>query len=1007
MNAVVSRMIWKEFYALRMVWVLCVLGVLGLNGMITVYAAAYHWPGGFSTVFWGLAMVVPAAYVVACTAMTFSGEREDRTADWLVALSPPFASLYVSKQLFLVVSGLAMQVFLAAAAACFSLADRMQPQSLADIWDTLGVTEFVFLECVVWGTFWSLQTARPVQAIFQTIATLIVIFVVSGFSMDLARQHNVQSVGHHGLWGTRGLWYGAFDTWGWLRMTWTVGIVAASWALGQRWLNGRAFEWEAVFGRLFQRRVPKARTITYERAEPWQRTWQRLRWLEWQSLKSFGWMTVTATVLSCVSILFGTYATLAWMVSFCCLLILIGGLQSWRGEQTRQQYRMFVNYGVSPVAVWANKLLMWFMATMLVVAVVGLTTAAFWTLLSSQFTRTFPGYVPGYGPRWPSLFTQFQNSSTNNPTMLWMTASLFVLYGLMMFAAAFMWSLLSRKAVIAFGLALVTLCLLSPWYGIVKQLGMPMWLFLGPLPVWLVWISWRHLTAWWLERTGWRVWLARSLELAVVPAVLVLGAIAYRVYEIPWIPNDAANLLAHHHVPDASTTANNVAAWRKVADAVNALPPITLPDTSFGGAGEGMAAAGGVEQPTDDVPSATEPANGVASTPQAKWLDQWLAESSQPLQELRDALLATQGLMVPEAALWERSSKTGKWQLAFRGLMSQALLTVAPKTVEFQVPIPRTVETDPQTFETRTHTHSESIGWLQSAVRLGGAVRRYGPLVPQYAYLQNDDTLFADMIAWAQHPDQTEATLQQGLQACAAELRLWQVSPADIRASADWERKQDISYWPWEEARQQRLLQVASVNRATYVSQVQGGHGVASLYPRRTFAQTTQITAWDVRPGDDHSRYSHLSVYHVVPVIGLEAHMITVLHDAETRYRGTVTTMAVVGYRRLHGRLPASLTEVAPLFGEIATLKEVMHDPWSQEWFHYEPAGFPLPADSPEKTLKQPLLWSGGANHYEVRSMGDNRLYASSMVMGGLRSSALTDRDLRGLYVFPIPPQTP
>ncbi|HUQ70379.1 MAG TPA: hypothetical protein VM165_12690, partial [Planctomycetaceae bacterium] len=98
MNAVMSRMIWKEFYALRMVWIMCVLGVLCLNGILTVHASAYRWHG-FSTVFWGLAMVVPAAYIVACTAMTFSGEREDRTADWLVALAPPFASLYLSKQL--------------------------------------------------------------------------------------------------------------------------------------------------------------------------------------------------------------------------------------------------------------------------------------------------------------------------------------------------------------------------------------------------------------------------------------------------------------------------------------------------------------------------------------------------------------------------------------------------------------------------------------------------------------------------------------------------------------------------------------------------------------------------------------------------------------------------------------------------------------------------------------------------------------------------------------------
>ncbi|HUQ69181.1 MAG TPA: hypothetical protein VM165_06650, partial [Planctomycetaceae bacterium] len=892
-------------------------------------------------------------------------------------------------QLFLVVSGLAMQVILAAAAACFSLADRADwsgPMQAGDVWEALGVTEFIFLECVVWGTFWSLQTAKPVQAIFQTIATLIAIFVLSGFSLDWSRQSGGSPT--HGIWG------GAFDTWGWLRTTWTVGIVAASWALGGRWLNGRAFEWEAVFGRLFQRRVPKARTMSRERAEPWQRTWQRLRWLELQSLKSFGWMTVAATVLSCVSILFGTYATLGWMVSLGCLLILIAGLQSWRGEQARQQYRMFVNNGVSPAAVWGNKLLMWFTATLLAVAVVGLTTVACWTLLSS----TEPDHInAGYVRRWPSLFTQFQNESTNNPTMLWMTTSLFVLYGLMMFSASFTWSLLSRKAVIAFGLALITLCILSPWYALVTQLGMPMWLFLAPLPVWLLWISWRHLTAWWLERTGWRVWLARSLELALVPAVLVLGAIAYRVYEIPWIPDNVA-FPGPSHAPDKPIVVNNVAAWNRVVAALRALPDLEEPAQPMPG---GMGGVGIVDEPIADVSSAAAPANGPPAAP----LDEWIAANPQPLKELATAVLGTQGLMDPEAAIWNRAlGNIRKTTLGVRALARQAVLMV-PKTHERETQVPSDDGVAP-----KSETDTTSVAWLQAAARLGGAVRRYAPLMLPNNLHPTDDALFAEMIAWAQHPEQTAERLRHGLSVCSSELRLWRVYTEDVRAEADWQRqqKQDAAYWPWEEARRQRLLQIAAINRSSYVSQVQSGSYPASLYPDYRTAGGFRQTAWQVEPGEDWLNNTYWAARGVDPVVGLEAPTITLLHDAETRYRATITTMAVVGYRRLHGRLPVSLSEVAPLFdANSAQQQEIMHDPWSGGWFHYEPAGFPLPADSSEMLLKQPLLWSGGPNHYEVRATSDHKLYAWSTAPGRMGASVLSDRDLRGLYVFPIPPQTP
>jgi len=1002
MNAtmVMSRMVWKEFHALKMVWILCVLGVLVLNGFLTVSAAAYH-QTGYSGVFWALALVVPAAFVVASTAVTFAGEREERTADWLVALAPPFASLYLTKQLFILVSGLAMQVFLAVAAACFTLTDqsaRYSPIQAGDVWETLRVSEFVFLECLVWGTFWSLQTARPVQAIFKTIATLIAIFVVSGVSLDWAHMHGGSS--------TRGIWYGAVDTWGWLRTTWTVAVIAASWVLGQRWLDGRAFEWEAVFARLFRRRIAVARKAVRERAEPWQRTWQRLWWLEQQSLKSFGVMTAVATVLSCLSILFGERPTLAWMMSFTFLLILIAGLQSWRGEQSRHQYRLLVNYGVSPLALWSNKLLMWLVAAVIAVTVVALPTVVFWEVLSAIYPK--PNSALGYGPKWPSLFP-LDHHFGYDALVMRETYLVIGLYGLMTFAAGFLWSLLSRKAVIAFGLTLVTLLVLVPWYGVVGALGMPMLVFLAPIPVWLLWVSLRHLKAWWVERGGWRVWLLRTAELTVVPLLLAGGAMAYRVYEIPWLSDE--QVFGRISAVPVGDPATRVSSWNRVMEAVLALPEFA-PDSEEMGMGAGgmaaaaLVAAGEATEPSVPIPSATDPANTSPPSP----LDEWIAANEKPLEELRDAVLATHGLMDPSASIWQRvsSGAQARCDFAVRALARQATRTVPPTTTRVsRVPLPAK-EGEARQFEVRTETISESPSWLQSAVWLGGAIRRYAPLFQQRSLAQGDAVLFEEMLAWAGHPQQTEDTLRAGLSACSEGLRLWQVSTEDIRADYAFEHRnfglpEYSSYWPWERARAERLSRVMAANRVTYLSQIQSGLRSASGYPEARW-RSERTVAWKVAPRDFLARSGFGYQDNYRPVLGLDSQTTVQLHDAETRYRGTVAILAVVGYRRLHGRLPTSLTEVAPLFGENVS-QRILKDPWSRDWLRYEPDGFPIPEGSPESLLSRPLIWSRGPFHLEVRPT-DSGLQAYSGLWEDVSYGQLTEQNMHGLYVFPIPSET-
>jgi hypothetical protein len=991
MNAVMGRMLWKEFCALRMVWIACSMGVLFLNAVITVSAAAYNWQY-YSGVFWALAMVVPAAYVVACTAMTFAGEREDRTSDWLVALAPPFASLYVSKQAFILLSGLAMQIFLAIAAACFTLADRTISQGFIprdSVWETLRVSEFVFLECLVWGTFWSLQTGKAVNAIFKTIATLIVIFMVSGFTMDMARfQGN----------GQTGLWSGAFETFGWLRSAWTLGIVAASVVLGRKWLEGRGIEWETILAGWLRRRVAKPRAVTIERGEPWLRTWQRLWWLERQSLTAFGWMTLAATGFSLLSILVGDRPTIAWMVSFCCLVVLTGGLTSWRGEQARNQYHLLVNYGAAPLGLWANKLLMWLVVTVIAVAVVALPTVAFWEVLSEMYPKT--SAATSFDRKWPSFFPLVDRFG-HQPDLLLESTTAMTLYALMMFAAAFTWSLLCRKGVIAFGMTLMTLCALTPWYGVIAQLGMPMGVFLAPLPVWLLAISYRHLPAWWLDRSGWRVWLPRVIEFAVVPAVLILGAIAYRVYEIPWIELDrnifpASRLsnpgelarIAGTPLPTSSHVADgvwrdlvrsvqndtgvghdivqkNVTAWKAVADQVNRLP--TRPQGP-----QGMASAM-AEQPLPE----SEPKEDVPDPP----------ELHAALQDLRSAVLKLPA-MHPKAAVWEQAWSRGAtmWGFAVEELCQESRKSLEAGRI------------------------TESTDWLVAAARLSGAARRYVPVAAQIRIRLSDEQLFDGMVEWAQSPHQTFEELRRGLNRFSGNLPFWQNSYEDALANQEMLRRfpeENKVYWPWEEARRQRLFRISTINQATYLLQTEMQHSAASRMPEFHIGyRDWQRQAWEVRPSDRPERYLSPAQYRSSSVVGLNMQITDYLHEAETKYRATVTLMAVVGYRKMHARLPVSLAEVVSLFGESNTdAAEILRDPWSPGFFRYEPVGFPRAPATEPSLINEPSLWSVGPQHFELEVTQGHAFLVSTLPGQSMRRQLRNRQDTADWYHFPIPPQ--
>lgn len=948
------RLLWKEYRALRTVWLMSVAGVVLINLIAAIQGRMFQ-AHQFFGVFWALAMVVPAGYAIGVTGMMFAGEREERSLDWLTALAPTSSLLYWVKLTFTLASALVLQLFLVLIAVVFSFADpAFHPLQLADP-NLFGFTAveavllalFVLLEVTAWGAFWSLQTSRPATAIFQTALTVIAWYFVMGISFDYARFHRISL--------NRGVLWSAFDSWGWFRTLCLAGAIFGGWRLNHSWLTGYPWDWGFVAAWWAQRRLRPCTAVValkLEASEPWRRAWARLWWLEMQSLRTFAAITFAATLLACLSIAISPIitkagATFEWTIALGWLLILIGGLMSWRGEQAQQQFRFFVNQGVSPIALWANKLLLWFLGTVCAVGVLLATTLPLWEFLSRSTPEIWhpkPLAVPSLSHFWEAVI-------------------LVIAGGVMEFVVAFVWSLLARKMVVAFGGALMSAVAMVFWILFNNWLGLPQWLFSGGVAIALLLLSVRYLPNWWLERSGLWAWLPRIAELATFVVAVLVGVMVYRVIEVP-IP-ESTPWINPAQPPSTAAVAANVAGWRQVADAVLAIPP--------------------------------GPGHPIQFKADNEW-SRWIEDNADGFDQLRAAILV-QPVPLPQAAEVFRSyapikflnrvdsvakpqppsaplAREPNWYLAMLGLARRAVVHFDPDHPD------------------------QSLQDLRACLRLGGSIQRVETLRNRMLI---QSRVYLELAAWANHPQQTADSLQQALRICRQEQRLWQLDVDQLTITEDellW-RGDYSECLPFERWRCRRLVDVACANRVRYWQETQQQDQQPSTSPGRILSRDVlQDAAWTYSPPRKRRNGDDGSVY------GLEPFDLDRMHSAIAQYRARVTVMALVGFRRLHGRLPQSLAELAPLVPDADSL---FTDPYSGEWFHYEPVGMAAGIDvvPPDSPLRQPLLWSGGLRQLRWKATD------KGIAVKGSHSNESGEKLLNpidpgnnslGLSIFPIPP---
>ncbi len=509
------RMFWKECRVHRALWLSCLL--IGVVSQLMLGFTTVH-PEMRSDVLLGAASFFPVMYAVGCGALLFASEREERTADWLVALSIPPAPSLTAKIAFAVASVLALQSVL----ALFSLV--LLRGTSAENLRTLFLP--FALVVLIWSSLGSLLSRRvlmsvPLTFLLGLVSHLLLLSVLTSWSQPPFRMTTQAYIA--------------------TGMVSFCALVVDIW-LGWRWCQGQYFDGSSLENSDFRltdiwHSWSKSKATTTrltnrgESEHAWYRTWQRLVWQE-RHRESLHWMILIAGGILGVLALLNGPSYQGWGESFALLLIGLAyvtpfsmGILGFRSDANRNQSRFLAFRGISPASVWLAKQVVWMLrAFLLPLAVIGF----------ARFCEALFPYHPMMG-RLP--MASVVSTIVSQPMLvIWIVLAS---YGCGQLAA-----LLFQRTIIAIAFGVMLNVVAMGWIGLCDVLSVPQWCFVGLPVLTLFLITFWQIRPWLLEDNSW----SRKWKLAVVltctPAFLVLMLAYYRVAEASFPPGADPSLVS-------------------------------------------------------------------------------------------------------------------------------------------------------------------------------------------------------------------------------------------------------------------------------------------------------------------------------------------------------------------------------------------------------------------------------------------------------------------------------
>ncbi len=524
-TSAIGRLLWKEYRVQRALWFL-LLGLLLILQILlrlaffntTPSAAPYttsldeQWA---TWAMWFLAFVVQVIFIVASAAISFAGEREERTCDLLVHHAPSPWAILLAKVGTCLAGSAALYVcgaFVALLLGRSNPGDAYVTYQIFFVNHAIGSEVALRLTILLVLLAWCLFGSLLSQRVITSIPTMAAGWVLTGWLPMIAVVGMLNLVpADVGPQADRSILLAAFAIAG-------LGMIGVDAWLGYRWAEGKYLDfrfladygdfWSTWRNGILDRKARASRIPGgIEPDESERRAWQRLVWQERQRNIIPRWLMITI----CALLLSGSQIDYAIPKNYgipsvpdvvVCLLALVMGILSFRSEGEGQPVRFLANHGSSPRMIWsarqAVRLVRAFVTPAVLLALVAIRDRSLWTYPTTLIERHF----------WLVLLS----------------------YGSGQLAA-----MLLHRAILAAIIGAMATAVLFLWFEFMRSLHIPQWWSAG-IPAIAPLIATRmHARSWLLDDFAWTQKVRLSAVLIGLPLFTCATVAAYRVYEVTQI----------------------------------------------------------------------------------------------------------------------------------------------------------------------------------------------------------------------------------------------------------------------------------------------------------------------------------------------------------------------------------------------------------------------------------------------------------------------------------------
>ena len=1014
------RLAWKELRTLRALWLtLFITAVVLQLGLVWVFDTQHAVANGVTyhpRAMWliGVLAALPAIFAVASLSMSFAGEREEGTDQFLCRLAAPPLTLLGVKVGLCVASTVAMFALLVIPTNVLDflvvprdlyplMVDPLNPQAtqttvarlakshpeLTVIFVDIRQNSRRVLEICSWilnilscGVFFSLLFQRVFSSLIATalaawlLPRTVVVLLTFNFGTFGAAVSWLEWLIHLGVIpGTlllASVWL--VQTWdedrwpriverfldAWRRAAAREGRPAKSACVPQQLSGG----WRAVVR-------PFGLCWPDEWLPAWRRETRRLLWLEWRQARR---------VMLFVMAAFGVYVAgqqlfVAWGSALIAkefpfvmaLVSFVFGAWSFQAQQSGQRFRDFAGHGTSPVALWAIKQGVWSAVMLLTVVVLTGATA------SVSFGATWRGTESllqklAYGFSWVQPSEWNKSPQLMRESLGGVVPGSILAVGLC-FAVGQLVSLLMTRAVTVATVGFVLTGLAFGWQQFSVQLAIPSWLAVLPLIIGLLLASAARMTDWLEERNSIRGWLRVIAACAVPSLVTLIGVPIYRVVEIPLVatvevkwqkmPISALESLAANVSPDAKQTAQR---WTRLAESLEGRPMFSHSVSVFPNAATGV-----VEQVHLTTPDPWDSHRDFVAWEFLTNRD-WLAANAHRVSEAARISRETDCAFDSELfAGWRR-----RWDIPCKQLNLLALLLrMAAESALAEGKL------------------DESLGHFLVLLRFSEHIQQHAQWEAVDFAEHLEIHVWDHLQRWARHPAQTGDSLRAALGrtansepqplldalkshvellAAPPQVVVEEYAPAKRDLAQSWrETKWPVSWMVWEQKREERLLDFS-----TSIA-LEDRNGWLRYWHERwqgDWAQFNEAYQWNPPESQKHFRADFLksttrsasqsSSHRVIESRGLDWQSARQRGEAATLRRGLIATIATRAFQLDHGRWPTQWDELVGPY-----LDSVPVEPWRGLPFEFRPEGYlfkvwirdrPIPPHTPLLTLRPGLF---------------------------------------------------